>query len=130
MKRRTAFISILCTGLACGAGILATQAYGQGKGAVEMPEITVLSPMGTPPPITLKAQAPRLDTLDGKTLYLVNTGFVGTERLMEVMTEWFAAHHPRTTIVNKRNPSMDVPDTDLWAEINEKADAVILGLGH
>ncbi len=130
MKLRTAVIAVLCMGLACSAGILGSQAYAQGKGAVAMPRITVLSPMGTPPPITLKAQAPRLDTLDGKTIYLVNTGFVGTERLMEVMTEWFAANHPKTTIVNKRNPSMDVPDKALWAELKEKADAVIIGLGH
>lgn len=130
MKLRTAVIAVLCMGLACSAGILGSQAHAQGKGAVAMPRITVLSPMGTPPPITLKAQAPRLDTLDGKTIYLVNTGFVGTERLMEVMTEWFAANHPKTTIVNKRNPSMDVPDKALWAELKEKADAVIIGLGH
>ena len=101
----------------------------QGKGA-SGPLITVLNPAIERKMVDRIPLSPRLDTLDGKTLYLVNTGFVGTERLMEVMTEWFAANHPRTTIVNKRNPSMDVPDKALWAEIQEKADAVIIGLGH
>lgn len=131
MKLRMAVIAVLCLGLACGVCTMGSQVYAQGKAAaVAMPKITVLSPMGTPPPITLKAQAPRLNTLDGKTIYLVNTGFVGTERLMAVMTTWFQENYPKTTIVNKRNPSMDVPNKALWAELNEKADAVIIGLGH
>ena len=122
MKLKLTVVMVLCISLVCG--ITCTQAYAQGG------KITVYNPMGTPPPIQMKAMAPRLDTLDGKTIYLVNTGFVGTERLMEVMTEWFRKNHPKTNIVNKRNPSMDEPNKELWAEINEKADGVIIGLGH
>jgi len=122
MKLRTATTVALCISLLCG--IAGARAYAQGA------KITVYNPMGTPPPIQMKHMAERLNTLDGKTIYLVNTGFVGTERLMEVMTEWFAANHPKTTIVNKRNPSMDAPNKELWAEMAEKADAVIIGLGH
>jgi hypothetical protein len=128
--QRTVMITVLCLGLFCSFSTLNNQAMAQGKAAPAAQKITVLNPMGTPPPIQRKAQAPRLDTLDGKTIYLVNTGFVGTERLMEVMTEWFATNYPKTTIVNKRNPSMDQPNKALWAEINEKADGVIIGLGH
>ena len=36
---------------------------------------TVLSPVGTPPKITRKAAAPRLESLDGKTIYLVDCRF-------------------------------------------------------
>jgi hypothetical protein len=127
---RTAVIAVLCLGLFCSLSILNSQAMAQGKAAPAAQKITVYNPMGTPPPIQRKAQAPRLDTLDGKTIYLVNTGFVGTERLMAVLTDWFAANYPKTTIVNKRNPSMDQPNKALWDEIKEKADGVILGLGH
>jgi hypothetical protein len=101
--QRTVMITVLCLGLFCSFSTLNNQAMAQGKAAPAAQKITVLNPMGTPPPIQRKAQAPRLDTLDGKTIYLVNTGFVGTERLMEVMTEWFATNYPKTTIVNKRN---------------------------
>jgi hypothetical protein len=127
---RAVVITVLCLGLFCSFSILNSQAMAQGKVAPAAQKITVLSPLGTPPPIQRKAQAPRLETLDGKTIYLVNTGFVGTERLMAVLTDWFAANYPKTTIVNKRNPSMDQPNAALWTEINEKADGVILGLGH
>ena len=65
MKLRIAVITILCIGLACSVSMLSNQTYAQGKkaasanGPVVMPKITVLNPMGTPPPITLVPQAPR-----------------------------------------------------------------------
>jgi len=45
-------------------------------------KITVLSPRGKPPVIQLQPMAPRLNTLDGKTVYLVNDGIVGTDILL------------------------------------------------
>jgi len=133
MKLRIAVIAVLCIGLCCGFSALSNQANAQGKKAtpVAMPKITVLNPMGTPPPITAKAQAPRLDTLDGKTIYFVNTGYIGTDRLMDVMMDWFKANYPKTTVEQKRSRGgMSGVDKALWAEIAEKADAAILGLGH
>src|SRR5215831_16921186 len=38
-------------------------------------KITVLNPMGYPPSVTHKPLAPRLETLDGKTVYLVDCRF-------------------------------------------------------
>ena len=38
-------------------------------------KIETLNPKGTPPPIQLLPMAPRLGSLDGKTVYLVDTGF-------------------------------------------------------
>ena len=37
--------------------------------------ITVLNPLGTPPSIPLHPMAPRLHTLEGKTLYIVDDGY-------------------------------------------------------
>jgi hypothetical protein len=129
MKLRTAVIAILCMGLCCGfAGI-----YAQGKKVaarpVVMPKITVLNPMGTPPPIQAKAMAPRLETLDGKTIYFVNTGYIGTDRLMAELMAWFKTNHPKTNLV-LRSGSMSSITPALQAEIAEKADAAIVGLGH
>ncbi len=139
MKLRIAVITILCIGFVCSASMLTNQTYAQGKRAassnepVVMPKITVLNPMGTPPPITLVPQAPRLDTLDGKTLYLINTGYIGTDRFMDEASKWFKANYPNTKIVYKDNQSgaglSSVSDA-LWAEIEEKGDAAIVGLGH
>ena len=135
MKLRMAVIAVLCIGLFCSFQSMSDQVYAQGKKAAsaepQMLNITVLNPMGTPPPIQLKPQAPRLDTLDGKTIYFVNTGYIGTDRLMEVMSDWFKANYPKTNVVVKRSAGgMTNVDKDLWAEIGQKGDAAIVGLGH
>ncbi len=137
MKLRVAVIAVLFTGLGWNFSSLNTQIYAQAKKAMPAgkpgaaQKITVLNPMGTPPPITLKPQAPRLDTLDGKTIYFVNTGYLGTDRLMDVMSDWFKANHPKTNIVIKRSAGgMTGVDKALWAEIGQKGDAAIVGLGH
>ncbi|HTY61881.1 MAG TPA: hypothetical protein VMG30_06455 [Acidobacteriota bacterium] len=139
MKLRIAVIAILCIGLFCSASMLSNQTYAQGKrdvsanGPVVMPKITVLNPMGTPPPITLVPQASRLGTLEGKTIYFINTGYIGTDRLMSVMMDWFKANYPKTNIVYKDNTSgagLAEISKALWTEISEKGDAAIVGLGH
>lgn len=131
MKLRVAVAVILCIGL-CSAGIYAQAKKSAPAGSpMDMSKITVLNPMGTPPPIQLKPQAERLSTLDGKTIYFVNTGYIGTDRLMDVMAEWFKANYPKTNVVIKRSAGgMTGVDKALWAEIREKGDAAIVGLGH
>jgi hypothetical protein len=139
MKLRIAVITILCIGLACSVSMMSNQTYAQGKKTasvnrpVVMPKITVLNPMGTPPPITLVPQARRLNTLDGKTLYFINTGYIGTDRLMTVMMDWFKANYPKTSIVYKDNQSgagLSSVSKELWEEMEKKGDAAIVGLGH
>jgi hypothetical protein len=139
MKLRIAVITILCIGLVCSASMLSNKTHAQGEsaasanGPVVMPKITVYNPMGTPPPITLVPQAPRPNSLDGKTVYFLNTGYIGTDRLMAVMMDWFKANYPKTNIVYKDNSSgvaLESINKTLWAEIAEKGDATIVGLGH
>ena len=117
-------ITVLCLGLFCSFPTLNDQVQ-----AASTEKITVLNPMGTPPPIEAKQMAPRLDTLDGKTIYFVNTGYIGTDRLMAVMTDWFKENYPKTNIVMARGSMTSIPPA-VMAEIGEKADAAIVGLGH
>lgn len=121
-------ITLLCAGLICGFS--GSRAQVQAAPAEEM--VTVLNPLGTPPPITLKAMAPRLDTLDGKTIYVVDDGFVGGDRLLYEIVDWFKENYPKTTALYKRKGGggFDAEDPALWAEIKEKGDAVIIGMGH
>ena len=52
---------------------------------------------------------------------------------MAVMMDWFKANYPKTNIVYKDNQSgagLSAVSKDLWAEIAEKGDAAIVGLGH
>jgi hypothetical protein len=126
MKRYmlAAAITAICLGLFCSFPSMNQQAQ-----AASTEKITVLNPMGTPPPIQTKEMAPRLDTLDGKTIYFVNTGYIGTDRLMAVMTDWFKENYPNTNIAMARGGMTNIPE-NVRAEIAEKGDAAIIGLGH
>ncbi len=126
-----AAIAVLCLGLFCSYPDLNNQAQAQGKAAPVGQEITVLSPMGTPPPIKLKPMAPRLTTLEGKTVYVVDQGYLGTDNLLKEMIVWLEKQYPKTSFVFKRlERSMGPEPPPLFAEIKEKGDAVIMGLGH
>ena len=57
-------------------------------------KITVLNPVGYPPKVTKKAAAPRLESLDGKTVYLVDCRFDDSVELLKQMQAWFAEHMP------------------------------------
>jgi hypothetical protein len=74
--------------------------------------------------------APRLDTLNGKTVYLVNQGFGGSGLFMEQVAAWFAEHMPTVKTVQKRKTGFIFRDdtSDLWEEIKEKGHAVIFGV--
>jgi len=130
--RIAVIVTLLCAGIVSGVFMLGNQTYAQG-GRVIMPQITVLNPMGTPPPVTLKPQAPRLNSLEGKTIYFLNTGYIGTDRLMAEMMNWFKANYPKTNVVYKDSSngvSLSSLNEAMWAEVAEKADAAIVGLGH
>jgi hypothetical protein len=132
MKRHisVAVIAVLCLGLFCSFPAQSNQAQAQGRSVDQ--KITVLSPMGVPPAIELKPMAPRLDTLDGKTVYLVNDGYLSTDILLGEMQAWFKANMPKVNTVYKvkGGGGFTAEDPALWAEIKEKADAVVMGMGH
>ena len=94
-------------------------------------KITVHNPMGYPPKVSARPMAPRLDTLEGKTVYLVDARFDDSEILLRQMQGWFAEHMPsvRTKFVQMSSVyTRDDPAT--WAEIKEHGDAAIIGVGH
>ena len=87
LRATMAVIAVLCIGLFCSFPAL--QAQGKKAADPVMPKITVLNPLGTPPPVKLKAMAPRLASLDGKTIYIVDDGFIGGDNLLLEMVDWF-----------------------------------------
>jgi hypothetical protein len=74
--------------------------------------------------------APRLDALDGKTLYLVDVGFGGAYEFLEEMSGWFSRRMPsvKTTVLRKPG-NMFTDEPDFWAELKRRCDAVIFGVG-
>jgi len=95
------------------------------------PKLTVLNPRGLPPPITLVPMAPRLSTLDGKTVYLVSDGFPGADAFLNQVSIWFKKNMPNvTTVYRLKAGGFADDDPKLNAEIKEKGQAVIMAIGH
>ena len=93
--------------------------------------LTVLNPLGYPPRITRKPLAPRLATLDGKTVYLVDCRFDDSDVFLKQMQAWFAEHLPAVTTVFKPISSVYLQDDPAtWEEIKARGHAAILGVGH
>jgi hypothetical protein len=94
-------------------------------------KVTVLNPRGQAPSIPLVPMALRLDTLNGKTVYLVDVRFEGGKSFLLEMKDWFAKNMPKVKTVfrEKAGPYMD-DDPKLWTEIKEKGDAMIMAIGH
>jgi hypothetical protein len=94
-------------------------------------KITVLNPKGTPPPIPLAPMAPRPASLDGKTVYFVDIKYEGGASLLRALMDWFSKNVPTAKLVfREKAGTFDEADTKLWAEIKDKADAVVLAVGH
>jgi hypothetical protein len=74
--------------------------------------------------------ASRLDSLNGKVVYLVETGFHGAKDFMDEVAGWFSRNMPDVTIESRSTKGMIfTDDPELWAEIGEKGDAAIVGVG-
>ena len=75
--------------------------------------------------------AKRLDRLENKTVYLVDTGFGGSYKFMQQLQKWFSEHMPLATTIRKRKTGGPFADdtTDLWEEIKAKGHAAVIGVG-
>ena len=91
--------------------------------------ISVHDPRGYPPKVTGKRLASRLQSLDGKIVYLVDCLFDNSAVFMDQLRDWFAAHLPavKTEIIKPRESWVD--DPDMRAKISADGDAAILGVG-
>ena len=93
--------------------------------------LTVLNPMGYPPKVSGKPLAPRLDSLDGKTVYLVDCRFDDSDIFLKQMQGWFEQNMPnvKSEFIQIRNVyTKDDPET--WEEVKRNGDAAIIGVGH
>jgi len=94
-------------------------------------KITVLNPVGYPPKVQRRTASARLETLDGKTIYLIDCRFDDSIELLKQVQAWFTTHMPGVTtkLVSLSNYyGHDDPKT--WEEIKANGDAAIIGVGH
>jgi hypothetical protein len=91
--------------------------------------LTVHDPRGFPPKVTGKRLAPRLEGLDGKTVFLVDCLFDNSETFMMELKDWFGSHLPgvKTPIIKPRESWVD--DPNMRAAVAREGDGAILGVG-
>ena len=79
----------------------------------------VLNPVGYPSTVKGKALAPRLESLDGKTVFLVDCRFDDSGLLLEQVRAWFAEHMPGvTTRIVQKNRVYAQDDPETWQRNN------------
>jgi hypothetical protein len=107
------------------AGYVPAQSGDKDKISVLNP--AVASKMAARAPLTS-----RLNTLEGKTLYLVDINWGGPEAaysVYEEMQDWFAKNIPSLKVVLKRKKGpYSQDDPDLWKEIAKNGNAAMVGI--
>jgi hypothetical protein len=132
MNRRT-LLSLLGTSPAILAGTASAKddKKKQPLPPVAEAKIEALNPRGMPPAIQLIPMAPRLSSLDGKTIYLVSDGFPGADHFLNQIAVWFKKNMPSVmTEYRLKKGGFADEDPALWAEIKAKGNAVIMAIGH
>jgi len=92
-------------------------------------KLAVLDPRGYPPKVDARGMAPALETLQGKSLFLVDVGFENSDEFMRQLHGWFEQHEPgiRTEVVRMKDQHQ--PDPELYGRIAAEGDAAIIGVG-
>jgi len=99
--------------------------------AAQEPLITVMNPTGNAPPIERRAMATRPQSLDGKTIYLVDVTFNGGDKFLQQMQEWMNVNLPKVkTVFRVKKGAYAADDPDLWKEIKSVDGLMIMAIGH
>ena len=115
-------------GIAYGQAAKAARAS---KSPTTVQKIAVMNPRGIQPEIRKIPMGTRPATLDGKTVYIVDTKYPNTKPFVESLHAALQTKYPKTTWIlrDKAAGYMD-DDPNLWKEIKEKGAAAIVLLGH
>jgi hypothetical protein len=96
-----------------------------------MTRLTVHNPLGYPPKVKGKPLSPRLDTLAGKTVYLVDCRFDDSDIVLNQVKAWFNEKMPAVNAVYKPIRSVYIKDDpETWQEIQSTGHAAVVGVGH
>jgi len=98
---------------------------------ITQPKLEAINPKGMPPSVALVPMAPRLDSLDGKTIFLVSDGFAGADRFLAQIALWFQKNMPSVkTVYRLKAGSYFDDDPKLMAEMKASGNAMIMAYGH
>jgi hypothetical protein len=95
--------------------------------------IRILNPATVSNQVERVPLAPRLDTLEGKSIYLIDVNWgsgdlEGAYMFLTLTAEWLEQEYNCTTKVVKKKGAYFFGDPDLFAEAGENADAVVFGV--
>ena len=92
---------------------------------------TLISPRGQGAPRREIPMAPRLESLEGKTIYIVDVRWPYTHQFSEELCFALAKRYPGTTFVlREKAGAYGEDDRRLWAEIQERGNGAIMAVGH
>ncbi len=121
---------MLAAGMLLMLTALAATGYAPAQNSERL--ITVLNPVVANKMPDRQPLSPRLDTLQGKTLYLVDIGWGGPQAapgVYEEMKAWFAKNIPTLKIqVRRIKGSYETDDKELWKEIAQNGNAAMIGI--
>lgn len=113
--------------LALGGASFLTQAAAQTDERL----YTVMNPTGIAPPIERRAMAPRPESLDGKTIYLVDVTFNGGDLFLMEMEKWMKANMPEVNAIYRvKRGAYSRDDPELWREIQSVDGLMVMAIGH
>jgi hypothetical protein len=94
-------------------------------------KFVVVDPRGQPPALRQMSMAPRLDSLEGKTVYVVDINWPYTRQFTEELYKVFSERYPKAKFVFRdKAGTYGEDDPELWNEIKEQGDAMVLAIGH
>jgi hypothetical protein len=130
-KKRLLLNSLLAVAVLSLSAIVPGQA-GSDTAASKESLITVLNPAVTEKLAERVPLAPRLDTVEGKTIYLVDMNYegIGGTPVMKEMQGWFAKNMPGVKAIYRlKGGNYVADDPALWKEIAENGGSgVIMGV--
>lgn len=92
-------------------------------------KLAVHDPRGYPPKVTGKRLAPRLESLSGKVVYLVDCLFDNSDVFIGQLRDWLGERFRSADLRLIKPRESWVDDPDMRARIEADGDAAILGVG-
>lgn len=129
-KRRMLGQALMTAPLILSGYAVAQPSGGSMPGQSEL--ITVLNPAVENKMVDRLPLSARLDTLEGKTLYMVDIGWGGPEAAYSVFEQieaWFDENMPSVeTVIKRKRGVYEMDDPALWEEIKANGDAALIGI--